>query len=343
MKILVLGGTEFLGRHFVEAALLRGHQVTLFTRGQHTNPFAGRVVHLLGDRDAHLGKGLEALASGTWDTVIDTSGYLPEHVAASASLLRGRVHRYVYISSISVYADLSLPGIDEEAPVATLKRSGTNEQLSQYGALKALCEQAVIENFGKQSLILRPGQIIGPYESNARFAYWAARFGSPTLLGHRREAVVMPAPPNRPLQCIDARDLVLWILVCLAADRGGIFNVASAPGHWSMGDLAHAGHQLSVTRGFDLAVNWVDDATLIAQGVVPWTGLPMWVPLSETHLHGLQQVDVTRALDAGLVVRPLLQSLFDTLEWLIRSPDASRWKDVLTAPAEDALALAAAA
>jgi len=343
MKILVLGGTQFLGRHFVEAALVRGHDVTIFTRARHANPFADRVEHLIGDRDPEEGFGLERLESGTWDAVIDTSGYSPDHVAASAALLRGRAHRYVFISSISVYADLSLPGIDEEAPVATLQSSGFPQGAAQYGALKALCEQAVIENFGKQALIVRPGQIIGPYDPTSRFAYWAARFGSPTQLGHRGEAVIMPGPPDRPLQCIDARDLVMWILVGLAAGHGGVFNVTSPPGQWSMGDLAQAGHKLSVTRGFDLPVHWVEDALLVAQGVVPWTGLPLWVPASDPHLQGLHRIDVTRALDAGLVVRPLLQSLSDTLAWLIQYPDPARWREVLSAPAEDALALAAAA
>jgi 2'-hydroxyisoflavone reductase len=341
MDILILGGTRFLGRHFATAALARGHQVTLFNRGQSPNPFGAEVETRLGERDPERGPGLEALKQGRWDVVVDTSGYLPRHVLASTELLAGRVEHYVFISSVSAYADLTVRGIDENAPLAILSDPASEDIVAHYGALKARCEAAVVERFGKQALIVRPGLIVGPFDPTDRFPYWAARFGAPTLLGPRGPAAVLPGPPGRPIQCIDARDLALWILLALQAQRGGAYNLCSPPDLWTMGSLAEAGHKLSVTRGFDVSVRWAEDAVLEAQGVVPWTGLPLWIPLSDPQYLGLQAVDVTRALESGLTLRPLLETLTDTLESLITASPGNRFQEVLSGSAEDTLAVGA--
>ncbi len=337
MRILVLGGTVFLGRHFVEAALARGHEITLFNRGLTDNPFKDFVHSLVGERDPDKGAGLAALAQGQWDAVLDTSGFVPRHVAASCAALAGRTGHYIFVSSVSAYADLSVPGIEEHAPLATLADPASEDIQRDYGALKARCEQLVVQHFGKRALIVRPGLIIGPHDPTDRFAYWAARFGDPTLLGTRGNLVVMPAPADRPIQCIDARDIVGWLLQALQAHRNGTFNLTSPPGLWTMSDLAQCGHRLAARRGFDLSVRWLDDTHLLAHGVTPWTGLPLWIPLTDTQNHGLALIDVQRALDTGLTVRALQETLTDTVQWLIQTPRKDHWKMVLDGQLEESI------
>ena len=200
MKLLVLGGTKFLGRHAVDAALADGHDVTIFTRGQ-TNPeLFPEVEHLQGDRDGDL----DALSGGTWDGVVDTSGYVPRIVRQSAELLRDRVGRYVFVSSISVYDDFSEP-LTEASPVAELEDPATEEIMENYGALKAACERVVEEIYGDRSARVRAGLIVGPYDPTDRFTYWPRRIA----LGGE---VLGPGDPDAPVQFIDARDLAAWLV-----------------------------------------------------------------------------------------------------------------------------------
>jgi 2'-hydroxyisoflavone reductase len=317
MRLLVLGGSQFLGRHVIDAALARGHEVTLFTRGETPHPFDGQCEHIIGNRDGVTGAGLSGIFEGTWDVVLDTSGTIPRHVAISADLLKDRCDRYVFVSSVSAYADLSRPEVDENSALAVLSEPDSERLDVDYGALKALSEAAVTDVYGGRSLILRPGLIIGPHDPTDRFPYWAARFGAPTLLGRGDEAVAMPNPPSREIQCIDARDIASWLMLVLQGPLGGTFNLVSPRGTLTMGSLAEAGHRLSVSRGFDLPVRWVEEAELLQFNVVPWTGLPLWIPSGETAMAGLQQVDGSRAAEAGLVCRPLLTSLEETLEWMV--------------------------
>lgn len=337
MDILILGGTRFLGRHFVEAALARGHRVTLFHRGTSANPFGLDVECRIGDRDPLLGDGLLGLKDGQWDVVLDTSGYIPRHVRASVDCLAGRVGRYVFISSVSAYADLSQQGLDETAATAVLTNPDSEDIAADYGALKAASEQIVLSAFGRAALVVRPGLIVGPHDPTDRFTYWAARFGAPTLLDARGSVAAMPAPPGRAIQLIDARDAVLWILFALQAQRGGVYNLCSPPERFTMGDLAEAGHKLSVTRGFDIAIHWVDDAHLLSAGVVPWTGLPLWIPASDPLYQGLAAVDVRRATETGLSIRPLAETLTDTLESLVVSTIGHRFADPLSGELEQRL------
>ena len=186
MRILVLGGTQFLGRHVVEAALARGHDVTLFNRGQTRPELFPGVERLVGDRDGDLA----ALEAGSWDAVVDTSGYVPRLVRASAELLEPRAGRYLFVSSISVYADVSRPGVDEDAPVAQLEEETEEHRGPAYGALKALCEHAVQEVYGERATIVRPGLIVGPWDPTGRFTYWPARIaeGGDVLAPEPRDA-----------------------------------------------------------------------------------------------------------------------------------------------------------
>src|SRR3954467_14114698 len=214
MRILVLGGTQFLGRHVVDAALERGHEVTLFNRGRTHPELFPDVEKLRGDRDGDLG----ALRHRDFDAVVDTSGYVPRVVAETLQAL-GDVGHYTFVSSISVYADLSTPPT-ESSPLAVLAEP-TEEWREAYGELKVLCEEAVRERF-PEAFVVRPGLIVGPWDPTGRFTYWPARLddGGPGLA---------PAPPQRSVQIVHARDLAEWILDAAARGLGGTYNAVSPP------------------------------------------------------------------------------------------------------------------
>ena len=329
MKLLLLGGTQFLGRHVVDAALARGHDVSLFTRGRRTLPeVAKRAVNALtGDRDPRLAPGLDALRKGTWDAVVDLSGYVPRVVQASAELLSSRVSRYLFVSSISVYAKLDRPGLDEEAPLAPLEDADSEDIPKHYGALKAACEAAVTHVFGARATHVRPGLIVGPHDPTDRFAYWPARFVHPALLGDRGTQAVVPAPPERVLQFIDARDLATFILDLLDGDIAGVFNATSPPGQLTFAELI-ATCRKAATAPPD--VRWVPDQTLLDFHVEPWTGLPLWIPASDPDHAGFDSVATVRAQDAGLATRPLARTVRDTADWLVARDNEGAWKKVLS-------------
>ena len=327
MKILVLGGARFLGRHFVDAALANGHAVTIFTRGRTPVPWGDRVDARVGDRDPFQEPGLDALQTGDWDAVVDTSGYVPRVVGAGADLLASRARRYLFVSSLSVYAKADRPGLDEHASVATLEDPKTEEVLAHYGALKAACEEAVRARFGLRTTVVRPGLIVGPHDATDRFGYWVARFRAPGLLGDRGPQAVVPAPHERPIQLIDARDLAAWMLVLLEADREGTFNACSDNGHWTMRDLVDA---LRSTPQSTPEPVWVRDATLLAHGVAPWVGLPLWIPVNDPDSGGFMSFDCRRAAQAGLLPRPLTGTIDDTAAWLATRDDTGAWKVVMS-------------
>ncbi len=341
MRLLILGGTRFLGRHVVDAALARGDEVTIFTRGAGGNPWGGAVTALTGNRDPAVAPGLAALAQGEWDAVIDTSGYVPRIVRASAELLADRVGRYLFVSSISVYADASRPGVDEAGEVGTLDDPATEDVGRHYGPLKVACERAVESVFGTRALIVRPGLIVGPYDPTDRFGYWAARFVQPSLLGARAPEAVVPAPPDYPLQLIDARDLAAWMRALLDAQANGCYNATSPAGQWTMAALVDA----LVAAGGAAAPRpaWTDEALLLEHKVEPWTGLPLWIPTTFADMGGFMRFDCARAQRAGLVTRPLARTIVDTAAWLAARNNADAWKIVLTAQAEREILAARAA
>lgn len=332
MRLLVLGGTRFLGRHLVEAALARGDTVTLFTRGKQPVPWGARVTHLTGNRDPRQAPGLAALESGTWDALVDTSGYVPRVVRASAELLAGRVGRYLFVSSISVFTDASRAGLTERDPVGVLPVPGSEEIGKYYGPLKAACESVVTEVFAGRALNVRPGLIVGPHDPTDRFGYWVARFVHPQLLGARGEVAVVPRPPARPLQFIDARDLANFMLALLDANRDGTYNATSPRGQWTFADLVDALVTAAGARAPRVA--WVDESELVAQKVEPWTGLPLWIPASFASEAGFMQIDCGRAERAGLRTRPLHATIADTAAWLAERDNAGAWRDVLSTEAE---------
>lgn len=301
MKILILGGTLFLGRALVEAALARGHEVTLFNRGRSAEDLFPQVEKLRGDRDG----GLEALRGRFWDAVIDTCGYVPRLVGASAELLADSVHCYVFISSVSAYADLSRPVV-ESAPLATIADETVEEITgATYGPLKALSERAVEEALPGRTLVIRPGLIVGPYDPTPRFSYWTARMA-------RGGEVLAPGEPEAPVQLIDARDLAEWVVRMIEAKRVGTFN-ATGPGHaLTISGLLEA---CRAAAGSDSPLTWVDENFLVERGVQPWTHLPLWMPESRASHRYFHRIDIDRALAAGLTFRPLVDTARDTLAW----------------------------
>ncbi len=295
MRLLVLGGTKFLGKHIASAALAAGHELTLFTRGE-TNPgLFPEAEHLRGDRDGGLG----ALEGRRWDAVVDTSGYVPRIVRASAELLAPAVERYVFISSVSVYADFVEPRT-EDSPLATLDDPETEEyQGPAYGALKALCEVEVEHALPGRALLVRPGLIVGPDDPTDRFTYWPQR-------ARRGGEILAPMPPERPVQFIDVRDLAEWIVRITDAGSTGVFNATGRPGEVTFRALLEACAAGQVT--------WVDEAFLVEQEVGEWMELPLWIPSSQEEWRSFQLVDVSHALAAGLTFRPLAETVRDVPE-----------------------------
>jgi 2'-hydroxyisoflavone reductase len=275
MRLLVLGGTKFLGRHVVARALADAHEVTTFTRGQ-TNPeLFPDVEHLHGDRDG----GLEALKGGEWDGVVDTSGYVPRVVRQSAELLRDAVQRYVFVSTISVYAEPEEEPDDEDVQ-------------AHYGALKRACERVVEQVYGERGTSVRAGLIAGPHDPTDRFTYWARRLAA-------GGDVLAPGRPEQPVQLIDARDLAAWLVELALHGPGGTFDAT--------GPQLTLGEVLERLRGTSNLV-WVE----APEGVTPWTELPLWLPEDGWFL---MQRDVSAAQAAGLSCRRLEETARDTEAW----------------------------
>jgi len=298
MKLLILGGTKFLGRHLVESARAAGHAVTLLNRGSRPGLFAG-VEELRGDRSL-AAQGLEALGNRRWDAVIDTSGYLPRLVSVSAERLRDLVGRYVFISSISVYSEF-VEAPDESSPVANLSDANSEDISRDYGALKAACERVVTATFGARALNIRPGLIVGPFDPTGRFTYWPMRLA-------RGGEVLAPADPTADVQFIDARDLARWTIELIERGIGGVFNATGPAQRLNFGTFLEAAQRALATR---CRFTWVDADFLVEHAVEPWMELPLWV----NDAPGLQRVNIARALAQGLEFTPLDKTIVDTFNW----------------------------
>jgi 2'-hydroxyisoflavone reductase len=323
VKILIIGGTIFLGRHLVEAARERGHEVTLFNRGQHNPELFPDVEKLRGDRDG----GLDALGGREWDAVIDTCGSVPRVVRASAELLAEAVGHYTFISTMSVYADLAAPGSNESSPVGTIADETVEDPTGpNYGPLKALCEQAVEAAMPGRSLIIRPGLIVGPHDPSNRFTYWPHR----VAMGGE---VLAPGTPEQPLQfIIDGRDLAAWIIRMVEAGTTGVFNAKGPDYPLTMGELLDTCVKVS---GSDARFTWVDEDFLLEQSVGPWMELPLWLPAS---MNAINTARSDKAYAAGLTFRPIAETVRDTLVWdATLPPDTERRAGL--APAREAAVL----
>lgn len=309
MRLLILGGTVFLGYAIAEEAVARGHEVTLFSRGKSAAGGPWSVRHLIGDRDG----GLQALEQGTWDAVIDTSGYVPRIVKAGAELLADRIGHYTFISSISVYRDLSRPGAVEDDGVLELKEESSEDVSADYGALKARCEAVLAEQLPGRVLTIRPGLIVGPRDPTDRFTYWPSRIA-------RGGEVLAPGPKAAPVQIIDVRDLAAWTLSMLEARRTGVFNAAGEPGRVTMEALLE---ECRSALNPSATLTWADEGFLADEGVGAWMELPLWLPARDktASLTGMMQVNVDKALDAGLAFRSLEATIRDTVVWDSTRPD----------------------
>ena len=310
MKLLVLGGPKFLGRAVADAALARGHEVTFFNRGRTNSELYPEVEKLRGDR----GGDLAPLRGRSWDAVVDTSGYLPGHVEASAKALAG-TGRYCFVSSISVYADFSGP-IDEDSetlPLGGAPIDRLTSDYSNYGALKALCERAVEDEFGDRAVVIRPGLIVGAHDPSGRFTYWPHRVA-------RGGEMLAPAPPHRTVQFLDVRDLAEWMLELCQGDTTGRFNATSPGVSW--GELLATCRRMAASKA---SITWVPDGFLVQQGVGEWMELPMWI--ADSGRTGANAAVVSRALSAGLSFRPLVDTIRATLELAETTVDAGLTPD----------------
>jgi len=310
LRILVLGGTRFLGVHQVEYALQRGHAVTLFNRGR-TNPeLFPEVEKLVGDRNDDL----TALRGREWDVVIDNSASIPRWVRQSARLLEDAAGQYIFTSSISAFADFATVGMDETAPVGTLDDTTIEEITGEtYGPLKALCEKEAEAAFPGRATIVRPGLIVGPWDSSDRFTYWPVRID-------RGGEVMAPGDPSDPVQLVDARDLAAW-MVRLAEERVmGVFNATGPASRLSIAEMLYG---IRAVTTASVAFTWVDADFLAKHEVQPWVQMTVWVPPRDG-MQGLAQVDCSKAIAAGLTFRPLAETARDTLEWHATLPEERR-------------------
>jgi 2'-hydroxyisoflavone reductase len=292
--MLVLGGTRFLGRAIVDAALAAGHEVTLFNRGL-TNPtLYPRLETVIGDRSTDL----SGLRGRGFDAVFDVAGYAPEDVRLSATALAGSVGRYVFVSTVSVYADQSVPQVEG---AELLELTGTTAPDDLYGARKAACEQSVQEVYGDRAFLPRPGLIVGPHDPTDRFAYWPRRLV-------RGGIVLAPGDPGDPTQFIDVRELATWIVAGTAASLAGVFNATGRP--LPIGVLLETCREVT---GAAAELLWVNSDRLLAAGVNPWMGIPLWIAAPGWEAANL--VETGRAQAAGLATRPVAETVADTLAW----------------------------
>ncbi|MEV7191532.1 NAD-dependent epimerase/dehydratase family protein [Streptomyces sp. NPDC093510] len=299
MRLLMLGGTEFVGRAVTEAALARGWEVTVFHRGHHAPPEGARAVH--GDRTAE--GGLDGLADGEWDVVVDTWSAAPRVVRESARLLAGRAGRYVYVSSGSVYRYPGAAGSDESFPVVD---GDPDADASAYAEDKRGGELAAIAEFGAERTVLaRAGLILGPYENIGRLPWWLNRMA-------RGGPVLAPGPRDLDIQYVDVRDLAEWVLDAAAAGLYGAYNLVSPMGRITMGDLLDACAQVA---GPAAELRWTEPQAVLDAGIEPWMELPVWLAPGELH-DTMHRTSSEKAVAAGLRTRPAAETVRDTWEWL---------------------------
>lgn len=294
MNILVIGGTSFVGRHIVEAAIRNGHQITLFNRGISNPHIFPNLVHIMGDRRKDAMK----LAGQKWDAVIDTCGYSPADLLPILENIDTEL--YVFVSTISVYSDFRSGALKETSEVLSRRIASEDEESEAYGLLKADAEKVVVEALGDSALIIRPSIIAGPYDPTDRFTYWACKLV-------KSEEVLIPGSEERKVQWIDARDLANFIMKQVEVRSTGTFNVA--------GDPVDMKTFVDAIRTSEMQAVWVDDAFLLAEGIEPFE-IPLWIPITDEHPEGFITVQNTKAKRAGLVCRAAQETAEDIRESL---------------------------
>ncbi len=312
MNILIIGGTRFLGRHLVDAARARGHNVTLFNRGKSNPGLFPELETIPGDREQDI----EKLSGRGWDAVIDTCGYVPRIVRLSAAGLREAVGRYIFISSISVHSDLRKIGIDESDPVGMLEDESVEEITGEtYGPLKALCEKTVQEFYGERALVVRPGLIVGPNDPTDRFTYWPVRIA-------QGAEVLAPEKPEVPTQIVDVRDLSEFIIHLIEENASGVYNATGPDYALTFGRMLETCKQVSSSNA---DIRWAGVEFLNQNNVAPWSDMPVWIPDTAEEA-GFSRFDVSKAIQAGLTFRPLEETVRDTIDWAKTRPPEYEWR-----------------
>ena len=301
LDILILGGTGFIGPHMVREALRRGHNVTLFNRGRTNSALFPDLETIIGDRDG----GLDGLKGRSWDAVIDNSGYVPRHVQDSARLLANRVERYLYVSTVSVYADFSIHNTEDSA-LATIADETVEEVTGEtYGALKALCEKRVTAEYAAEAVtIVRPTYIAGPGDHTDRFSYWPIR----TRKGGE---MIWPGTPNDAIQVVDVRDLAIFVIDCLDQDRSGTYNMVNPAGAYTMGDLLEDSQAITATQVDPI---WISEGFAYENELIGGRALPVWH--AQTGANAAPgSFSGERARQAGFHSRPERETARDLLAW----------------------------
>ena len=312
LRVLIFGGTGFIGPHFVTALRAGGHKLTLFNRGKRNPGLFPDVETLIGDRNGQI----DALESREWDVVIDDSGYLPAQVKLSAELLKDHVQHYIFVSSISAYADLTAAGIDEDYKLAQLKDPTVKEVNDEtYGGLKALCEQIVEQTYGTRQAVIRPTYIVGPGDHTDRFTYWPVRVA-------RGGEMLAPGSASDPIQFIDVRDLAEFMRACVEQRIAGRYNLCNPPGAVTMGDLLESSKRLSKSNA---TFAWADLKFLEAQKLLESGEIPIWSPTTGEYA-GATLVSSARAVAKGLRFRSLDTTVRDTLAWHDQRPAEQKQK-----------------
>ena len=320
-RILILGGTGFLGPATIEIAQAHGHHVTMFNRGKTRPDLFPGVEKLHGDRDPKKGEGLKALEGGKWDAVIDNSGYYPRMVGASAALVAPHAKQYLYISSISAYKEPNPENGNEDAPLATLADPSVEEmgkEYQNYGGLKALCEQAAQKAMPGHATIIRPGFIVGPDDPTGRFTYWPVRFD-------KGGELAVPGAPSDPVEIIDVRDLAAWLVHLVEQGTTGVFNACGPDKRLAWGSLVADFQKAGNPNAKPI---WIPAEFMAKQEGIEF---PIWAPyLGETK--GFHTWSNARAVKAGLKFRPALDTVKDTLSWYKTQEKIEKGRNKLAAP-----------
>ena len=310
LKILILGGTGYIGPHMVREALRRGHQVTLFNRGRRAKDLFPDLETRIGDRDGQL----DSLNGGQWDAVIDNSGYVPRHVRDSASLLKSAAPYYLFISSVSAYARFDVE-LDEDSPLATIEDETVEEITGEtYGALKVLCEKAVAEVYGAENCsVLRPTYICGPGDTTDRFSYWPVRVS-------RGGEMLLPESPDSPIQIIDVRDLASFVVRCVERRTSGIYNTVTPRGEYTLGKVIDDSQAVSGTQ---ISPVWMDLDFIAENQLVEKGEIPTWAPSTGPESKWAL-ASGERAAAAGMETRPIRETIRGILDWWQTLPEERR-------------------
>ncbi|HRE58422.1 MAG TPA: NAD-dependent epimerase/dehydratase family protein [Candidatus Kapabacteria bacterium] len=304
MNILFIGGTLFLGRHCVESALSRHHTVTLFHRGKSNPGLFPDIEHLYGDRKHDT----QALLDRKWDAVIDTCGYLPSDIDSIAQALVGNIGFYQFISSVSVYADNAINGIEEDYPIATMPSDADTSvfAMEHYGALKYLCEQRVLEYYGADRVQnIRPGLIVGQYDPSDRFTYWVRR-------GAEGGKIIVPGGDAYHIQYIDVRDLADWMIHCAEHHTTGTYNAVTPPAFITLPDIIRAAGECT---DIQQTLLYPSDTFFEEQGIAPWSQMPVWIPSTMTDYKGFSSISAQKAIAQGLTFRSPADTVRALYEW----------------------------